>query len=160
MKYEICLSCGSKCCRRFDYRTWYVQLTLRDIVRISKGLNKSVDEIIGKYIIVLTNMYPPLITLKVIDKRCIFLTDRGCSIQSFKPIACRTYPVYIPGTYIDPDCPLSRFPELLEEEEKYVRQYIEEFNETMKILENEHIESEYDLIRIVRKYMLDREQVT
>ena len=150
LKYRICMSCGSRCCKRFDYKTWYVQLTLRDIVRIAEGLREPIDEVVRKYVKIINYGTYMILTLKAVDGKCIFLTDKGCSIQNFKPIACRTYPVYIPGTYIDPECPLSRYPELLEEEVKNVEQYIKEFNETRQILENKNPKTPQQIAELAR----------
>jgi len=150
------MSCGSKCCRRFDYKTWYVQLNLHDIARIANGLREDVYDIVRKYVKILNHGKYIILTLKAVEGRCIFLTDRGCSIHSFKPIACRTYPVYIPGTYLDPECPLSRYPELLEEEIRNVEQYMREFYETRKILEEESPEKPEDIAKLVTKYIIRR----
>jgi len=147
------MSCGSKCCRRFDYHTWYVQLSLRDILRIAQGLGENIEKVVENYIKLIGNNTYKIITLKTVDRRCIFLSDNGCTIQNFKPIACRTYPVYIPGTYADPDCPLSQYPELLEEENNYVPQYIKEFEETRRILEEEKPNTEKDLITVIKKHL-------
>ncbi len=153
LKYRICMTCGSRCCRRFDYRNWYVQLTLRDIARIAEGLKESVYQVLNKYIKILNYGTHIILTLRAVDGKCIFLTDRGCSIQNFKPIACRTYPIYIPGTYADPECPLSKYPELLQEEVKNVEQYIKEFNETRQILENENPKTPQQIAELVKHIM-------
>ncbi len=155
LKYRICRECGARCCKRFDYKNWFVTLSLRDIVRISEGLGKDLEYVLNNYIEIIRIGSSIILTLKVINRVCIFLREDRCTIQKFKPIACRVYPVYIPGMYIDPQCPLSKYPELLKDEEMYVYQYVKEHLETQKILEEYSPKSIRDIAWIIRETLKD-----
>ncbi len=90
----LCYLCG-ECCR-----VYAVEITPRDIFRISKHMEMSPEEVYDKYLL------PPRFSwnrkngiLKKVDvdgeKGCVFLEKRGdffyCSIHTFKPDVCRKY---------------------------------------------------------------------
>ncbi len=154
LKHRICRECGARCCKRFDYNTWYVTLSLRDIVRLSKGLNKNIGNVLTEYVYIKFVGKYPILILKSVNGKCLFLQDDKCTIQKFKPIACRVYPVFIPGTYIDHRCPLSKYPELLRDEERYVEQYIKEHMETEELLARYSPKTAEDIEKIIRKEIL------
>jgi len=150
VKAEVCLRCGARCCRGIDYKSWYIRVTLRDIVRISRALCLDVYRFIENYIVLIPQGLYSIPVLKAVEGSCIFLKETLCMIHHVKPIACRVYPVVPPGEKLDVRCPLSRFPELLARDEaRYVRQYVEEFLETERLLAERRVKTVRDLARLV-----------
>jgi len=72
-------------------------LTPYDIVRIKRGLGISSDEFLDKHTIIIPKKghLIPLIILKMNekDKRCPFVSEKGCSIYENRPWPCRIYPL-------------------------------------------------------------------
>jgi Fe-S-cluster containining protein len=72
-------------------------LTPYDIVRIKRGLGISSDEFLDKYTIIIPKKghIIPLVILKMNekDKKCPFVSEKGCSIYENRPWPCRMYPL-------------------------------------------------------------------
>ncbi len=152
-KKEICERCGARCCRGVDYKRWYVRVTLRDIVRIAARLDLDILDLLRKYIVLLPQGAYSIPVLRAVDGSCMFLGVTRCTIHEVKPVACRVYPIIPPGDRLDLRCPLSRFPDLLDEERSYVRQYVEEFLETESLLSRSKARTVDDLVRVIKSYL-------
>lgn len=89
-----CTRCG-KCCSSGPN----VTLTAMDVCRIAKYFNTSWRELAGKYLYVIIADYTPVIVLRGINDKCVFLKTQGkitaCSIYPARPMRCRLYP-FIP----------------------------------------------------------------
>lgn len=94
-----CLRSG-KCCSSGPN----VTLTVYDVCRIARFLNTSWREIAGRYVYVVVADYIPVILLRGINSRCVFLkTINGvptCTIYPARPMRCRLYP-FIPVSPTD-----------------------------------------------------------
>jgi Fe-S-cluster containining protein len=85
-------SCFTQCCRDVT-----IVLTPYDILRLKKGLGISSEEFLDRY----TLIFPqkgrliPLVILRMNenDKKCVFVTEQGCSIYEDRPWPCRMYPL-------------------------------------------------------------------
>lgn len=92
--------CYTKCCRDVT-----IALTPYDLIRLKKALNIDSDTFIDRYTIMLPKPKKvlPLLILKMNeeDKKCPFVTPKGCSVYEDRPWACRMYPLDIndDGTY-------------------------------------------------------------
>jgi len=94
------ISCFTQCCRDVT-----IVLTPYDILRLKKGLGISSDEFLERYSLIVPqkNRLIPLVVLKMDpeDKRCLLVTEQGCSIYEDRPWPCRMYPLDMDddGTY-------------------------------------------------------------
>ena len=94
------ISCFTQCCQDVT-----IVLTPYDILRIKKALGISSDEFLDRYSLILPqkNRLIPLVVLKMNpdDKRCVFVTEQGCSLYEDRPWPCRMYPLDLDddGTY-------------------------------------------------------------
>lgn len=86
------VSCFTQCCQDVT-----IVLTPYDVVRLKKGLEISSDEFLEKYTIIITKEKSliPLVFLKMNkeDKRCPFVSDKGCIVYEDRPWSCRMYPL-------------------------------------------------------------------
>ena len=86
------VSCFTQCCQDVT-----IVLTPYDIVRIKRGLGISSDEFLDKHTIIIPKKghLIPLVILKMNekDKRCPFVSEKGCSIYENRPWPCRIYPL-------------------------------------------------------------------
>ena len=86
------ISCFTQCCRDVT-----IVLTPYDILRLKKGLGISSEEFLDRYTLIRPqkNRLIPLVVLKMNenDKKCLFVTERGCSIYKDRPWPCRMYPL-------------------------------------------------------------------
>lgn len=85
--------CFTECCGKLD-----LTLTPYDALRLKKGLGLSSEDFMEKHTTLRTNTthgFPEVMMQMNMDdqKRCPFVTEKGCSIYSFRPGACRTYPL-------------------------------------------------------------------
>ncbi len=87
------IKCFTKCCSNIE-----ILLTPYDVVRLKKKLNLSSDVFLEQY----THMkideqssHPHAILKMAEDaeRKCIFLTDEGCSVYEDRPANCRYYPI-------------------------------------------------------------------
>jgi len=90
----VCTRCGL-CCSSGPN----VALTVYDICRIAKYLNKSWRELAGRYFYVVIADQFPVAVLRGINNKCVFLESNGkityCTIYPARPVRCRMYP-FIP----------------------------------------------------------------
>jgi len=87
------VSCFNECCGDVN-----IFLTPYDIIRLKNNLGISSSEFLKKYTLSPfdENLTYPVILLKMNDndkKTCPFVTDKGCSVYSDRPWACRMYPL-------------------------------------------------------------------
>jgi len=72
-------------------------LTPYDILRLKNGLGLSSDEFLEKYTIIVPKekRLIPLVILKMNeeDKRCPFVSQKGCVVYDDRPWPCRMYPL-------------------------------------------------------------------
>jgi len=90
LRFE-CTQC-SKCCR---FEPGYVFLSEKDIKEISNGLGLEPPAFIDKYCRVVITETGEKLSLKEKDNYdCIFWKNGGCTIYSFRPLQCRSYPFW------------------------------------------------------------------
>lgn len=85
--------CFNECCQDLNQ-----SLTPYDIMRLKNGLGISSRDFLKKY--TAEHVGPetgfPIITLKPIsseEKKCPFVTQKGCSVYEDRPASCRIYPL-------------------------------------------------------------------
>ncbi len=129
-----------KCCKGGPN----VSLTVFDVIRIAKYLNKHWSDLIPTYIKVIIADMVPFLSLRGIRDECIFLrhNDDGtvfCEIYPVRPMRCRLYPLLpsAPGAdyvYLDPKCPgIGSGPERRVPKEAFEK-YYEEVKEHYKLI--------------------------
>lgn len=86
-----CLRCG-ECCSSGPN----VSLTVSDICRIANYLGVSWRDLVGKYIYAIIADYVPIVVLRGINNKCIFLkyvnNTQTCIIYPARPMRCKLYP--------------------------------------------------------------------
>lgn len=86
------VACFTQCCRDIT-----IVLTPYDVIRLKRALGLSSDEFLDKYAIIMPrgNRLIPLVVLKMNeeDKRCPFVSSKGCAVYDNRPWACRMYPL-------------------------------------------------------------------
>jgi len=128
-----------------------LELTLRDIVRISKKLKSSYKEFFESYcgIAWSGNLREGFVPTAVFPFPCKFLSNNRCTIYEIRPLHCRLFPerLYIsplrqaiePFYHAGYKCIDAGF-KLGEERKKHVKELIdrdkEEINETLNFFEN------------------------
>jgi Fe-S-cluster containining protein len=94
------LDCFTRCCRDVS-----IVLTPYDVLRMKKALHLDSTEFLERYTILRCTKQQklPVVLLKMnaSDKRCPFVTEKGCSIYPHRPWACRLYPLGL----AEPDLP-------------------------------------------------------
>ena len=121
-----------------------VALTVFDVVRIARYLNKHWSELIPTYIKVIIADMVPFMSLRGIRDECIFLRHNEdgtvyCEVYPVRPMRCRLYPLIpaAPGAdyvYLDPKCPgVGSGPER-EVPRKALERYYQEVREHYKML--------------------------
>ena len=84
--------CFTECCRDIT-----IVLSPYDVLRLKNALNIQSDEFIDRHTIIIRreNLLIPMVVLKMNedDKRCPFVTDKGCSVYDDRPWPCRMYPL-------------------------------------------------------------------
>jgi uncharacterized protein len=94
------VSCFTRCCRDIN-----ILLTPYDVLRLKNSLGISSDEFLDKYTIMIPkkDLLIPMVVLKMneTDKRCPFVSDKGCKVYDDRPWPCRMYPLDMndDGTY-------------------------------------------------------------
>ncbi|NHM28383.1 YkgJ family cysteine cluster protein [Desulfofundulus sp. TPOSR] len=122
------LSCFTHCCRDVN-----IYLSPFDVLRMRKRLGLSSGEFLDRYTVSLIGEGTglPVVLLKMDeeqDKKCPFVTPRGCKIYEDRPWACRMFPLDRCSEYdqftilTDP----SRCRGLEEPQELYVEDYLRE----------------------------------
>jgi len=86
------LSCFGQCCRDVN-----IFLTPYDILRMKKALGISSEAFLDQYTRCLipekTGLPVVLLKMNEEDKRCPFVSERGCRIYQDRPWACRMFPL-------------------------------------------------------------------
>ena len=86
------VACFTRCCGDVT-----IALTPYDVIRLKNTLGIPSDQFLDKYTIILPkeNRLIPLVLLKMNeqDKRCPFVTEKGCTVYEDRPWPCRMYPL-------------------------------------------------------------------
>jgi len=86
------ITCFTQCCRDVT-----IALTPYDVVRLKRAVGLNSDEFLDKYTLTLTkeNRLIPLVVLRMNedDKKCPFVTEKGCTVYENRPWACRMFPL-------------------------------------------------------------------
>lgn len=86
------VSCFTRCCQDIT-----IVLTPYDVLRLKNGLGISSDEFLEKYTIIVPKekRLIPMVVLKMNedDKRCPFVSQKGCVVYDDRPWPCRMYPL-------------------------------------------------------------------
>ncbi|MBO8179554.1 MAG: YkgJ family cysteine cluster protein [Archaeoglobus sp.] len=84
------IKCFNECCKNLN-----LALTPYDVLRMARGLEITTTEFLERYTSRHVGMATglPVIVLKMVDERCPFVTDKGCSIYPHRPTPCRLYPL-------------------------------------------------------------------
>jgi Fe-S-cluster containining protein len=86
------LDCFTHCCRDVS-----IVLTPYDALRMKKALRMDSAEFLEKYTLIFHTQKQklPIVFLKMNseDKRCPFVTEKGCGVYDHRPWACRMYPL-------------------------------------------------------------------
>jgi Fe-S-cluster containining protein len=86
--------CFTKCCRDIT-----IVLTPYDVLRLKNALGISSDEFLEKHTLVVPQKKSliPMVILKMNedDKKCPFVSDKGCAVYDDRPWSCRMYPLDI-----------------------------------------------------------------
>ena len=86
------VSCFTQCCHDVT-----IVLTPYDVLRLKNGLKISSDQFLDDYTIIRPQpkRLIPLVLLKMNDqdKRCPFVTQKGCTVYQDRPWPCRMYPL-------------------------------------------------------------------
>ncbi|MCJ7593845.1 MAG: YkgJ family cysteine cluster protein [Desulfobacterales bacterium] len=84
--------CFTQCCQDIN-----IVLTPYDVLQLKKALGVSSDEFLDKYALVIPRQKRliPLVMLKMNeeDKKCPFVTEKGCTVYHDRPWPCRMYPL-------------------------------------------------------------------
>ena len=86
------VACFTQCCQDIN-----IVLTPYDVIRLKRALGISSDEFLDKYTLIMPkkDRLIPLVVLKMNeeDKRCPFVSPKGCVVYDHRPWACRMYPL-------------------------------------------------------------------
>jgi len=86
------ISCFTQCCQDVN-----IALTPYDVLRLKNALGIPSSEFLDKYTLVVPQKKRllPLVLLKMndTDKRCFFVTEKGCAVYEDRPWPCRMYPL-------------------------------------------------------------------
>jgi uncharacterized protein len=86
------LDCFTRCCRDVS-----IVLTPYDVLRMKKALQVDSAEFLEKYTLIFHTKKQklPIVLLKMDaeDKRCPFVSEKGCGVYDHRPWACRMYPL-------------------------------------------------------------------
>jgi Fe-S-cluster containining protein len=87
------LPCFTRCCADVN-----ILLTPVDVLRLSRRLGISTTEFIDQHTLlpITKDLKLPTVMLKMSDaedKRCSFVTEKGCGVYEDRPWSCRMYPV-------------------------------------------------------------------
>lgn len=88
------ISCFTKCCQDIT-----IVLTPYDVLRLKNGLGISSDEFLEKHTLIVPQekRLIPIVILKMNedDKKCPFVSKKGCVVYNDRPWPCRMYPLDI-----------------------------------------------------------------
>ena len=90
IKFE-CQNSGNCCISRDSYG--YVYLSVKDIKRLSKFLNLSIEDFKLQYCLT-TDGFIHLIDNNNLNGKCIFLKNKKCTVYKSRPSQCRTWPFW------------------------------------------------------------------
>lgn len=87
------LECFTRCCSDVN-----IVLTPADVLALARETGLSTGEFLDRHTLtpITKELHLPVVMLKMgaaPDKRCPFVTERGCSAYDARPWACRMYPV-------------------------------------------------------------------
>jgi Fe-S-cluster containining protein len=86
------MDCFTSCCRDVS-----IVLTPYDVLRMKRALKVDSTEFLQKYTIIAYTQKQklPIVLLRMNegDKRCPLVTEKGCSVYTHRPWACRMYPL-------------------------------------------------------------------
>jgi len=87
------LPCFTRCCANVN-----ILLTPVDVLRLSRRLGITTTEFIDQHALlpITKDLKLPTVMLKMSDaedKRCSFVSERGCGVYEDRPWSCRMYPV-------------------------------------------------------------------
>jgi Fe-S-cluster containining protein len=87
------LPCFTRCCADVN-----ILLTPVDVLRLSRRLGITTTEFIDRHALlpITKDLKLPTVMLKMSDtedKRCSFVTEKGCGVYEDRPWSCRMYPV-------------------------------------------------------------------
>lgn len=93
------LSCFNLCCRNLN-----LFLYPYDVLCLAGALGLSASEFLEKHtdVILREGQFFPEVLLKMADneeKTCPFLTEKGCSVYTARPDACRSFPVELGAVF-------------------------------------------------------------
>lgn len=92
--------CYTQCCQDIN-----IVLTPYDVLRLKNGLRIPSGDFLDKYTIIIPkkNLLIPLVLLKMNepDKKCPFVSEKGCIVYNDRPWPCRMFPLTMndDGTY-------------------------------------------------------------
>jgi uncharacterized protein len=90
------ISCFTECCRDVT-----IVLTPYDVLRMKNRLGMSSDQFLENHTIIIPRekRVIPMVVLKMNeqDKKCLFVTDRGCMLYEDRPWPCRMFPLNTEG---------------------------------------------------------------
>ncbi len=80
------------CCR---FESGYVWLSRKDLHDLSQGLELSVRDVVDRFCrVVDLGGFKQLSLHERYSNDCVFWTDGACSVYSFRPLQCRTFPFW------------------------------------------------------------------
>ena len=87
------LPCFTRCCANVN-----ILLTPVDVLRLSRRLGITTTEFIDQHALlpITKDLKLPTVMLKMSDaedKRCSFVSEKGCGVYEDRPWSCRMYPV-------------------------------------------------------------------
>ncbi|MBC8420741.1 MAG: YkgJ family cysteine cluster protein [Proteobacteria bacterium] len=84
--------CFTECCRDIT-----IVLTPYDVLRLKNALGMDSDIFLDRYTIIIPKekLLIPMVVLKMNedDKRCPFVSEKGCTVYADRPWPCRMYPL-------------------------------------------------------------------
>ncbi len=87
------VKCFTNCCRQLE-----LALTPYDVLRLRKTLHLNSQVLLDRYVIIEkedNEVFPRFYLTMVDDGRasCVFVSDKGCTVYTDRPGACRAYPM-------------------------------------------------------------------
>lgn len=88
------IPCFTQCCKNVN-----IVLSPYDVLRLKNALGMRSEEFLDKYTIIVykEKKLLPIVILKMNkeDKKCPFVSDKGCKVYADRPWACRMFPLDI-----------------------------------------------------------------
>lgn len=88
------VACFTTCCRDIT-----IVLTPYDVLRLKNGLGMSSDEFLDRYTLIIPQekslIHMVALKMNEDDKRCPFVSEKGCAVYEDRPWSCRMYPLDI-----------------------------------------------------------------